>query len=58
LDVPQPTTIQTEPSGSNSSQVSTLFPVGDLIRALAIAAAIGLAGYIVYRRVKRKPIQS
>jgi virginiamycin B lyase len=59
LDVPPPTTIQTEPSGSSSSnQVSTIFQVGDLIRALAIAAAIGLASYIVYRTVKRKPIQS
>jgi virginiamycin B lyase len=58
LDVPQPTSIQTGPSASNSSQVSTLFEVRDLIRALAIAAAIGLGGYIVYRRVKRKPIQS
>jgi virginiamycin B lyase len=61
LDVPQqPATTQTGgESGSNSSsQVSTLFEVRDLIRALAIAAAIGLAGYIVYRRVKRKPIQA
>ncbi|HJU35054.1 MAG TPA: SMP-30/gluconolactonase/LRE family protein [Nitrososphaera sp.] len=58
LDVPQPTSIQPGPSASNSSQVSTLFGIGDLIRALAIAAAIGLAAYIVYRRVKRKPIQS
>jgi virginiamycin B lyase len=58
LDVPPPTSVQTGPSASNSSQVSTLFQVGDLIRVLAIAAAIGLASYIVYRRVKRKPIQS
>jgi virginiamycin B lyase len=58
LDVPPPTSIQTGPSPSNSSQASTLFEVRDLIRALAIAAAIGLAGYIVYRRIKRKPIQS
>jgi virginiamycin B lyase len=59
LDVPPPTTIQTEPSsGSSSNQVSTIFQLGDLIRVLAIAVAIGLASYIVYRRVKRKPIQS
>jgi virginiamycin B lyase len=58
LDVPPPTTIQTEPSGSSSNQVSTIFQVGDVIRVLAIAVAIGLASYIVYRRVKRKPIQS
>jgi hypothetical protein len=57
LDVPQPTSTQTGPSASNSSQASTLFEVRDLIRALAIAAAVGLAGYIVYRRVKRKPIR-
>jgi virginiamycin B lyase len=56
LDVPQPTSIQTGPSASNS-QPSTLFEIRDLIRALAIAAAIGLAGYIVYTRVKRKPIR-
>jgi virginiamycin B lyase len=58
LDVPQPATQTGGESGSNSGQVSTLFEVRDLIRALAIAAAIGLAGYIVYRRVKRKPIQA
>jgi virginiamycin B lyase len=58
LDVPQPTSVQTGPSASNSSQASTLFEVRDLIRALAIAAAVGLGGYIVYRRIKRKPIQS
>jgi hypothetical protein len=56
LDVLQPTSIQTGPSAGNS-QPSTLFEVRDLLRALAIAAAIDLAGYIVYRRIKRKPIQ-
>jgi virginiamycin B lyase len=53
LDVPQPTTsTQTGPSASNS-QPSTQFEVRDLVRGLAIAAAIGLGGYIVYRKVKR-----
>jgi virginiamycin B lyase len=52
LDVPQPTSTQTGPSASNS-QPSTQFEVRDLVRGLAIAAAIGLAGYIVYRKVKR-----
>ena len=56
LDVPQPAT-QTGESVSNS-QVSPLFEVRDIIRVLAIAAAIGLAGYIVHRKVKRRPIQS
>ena len=56
LDVPQPTTsTQTGPSASNGPP-STQFEVKDLVRGLAIAAAIGLAGYIVYRKVKRKPI--
>jgi virginiamycin B lyase len=60
LDVPQPPTTQTGPSsgGNSSSQISTLFEVRDLIRVVAIAAAISLAGYIVYRRIKRKPIQT
>jgi hypothetical protein len=61
LDVPQqPAATQTgagPQSGSNSGQVSTPFEVRDLIRVIAAAAAIGLAGYIVYRRVKRKPIR-
>jgi virginiamycin B lyase len=62
LDVPQQAATQTggagEQSGSNSGQVSTPFEVRDLIRILAIVAAISLAGYIIYRRVKRKPIQA
>jgi virginiamycin B lyase len=53
LDVPQPPSTQTGPSASNS-QPSTQFEVRDIVRGLAIAAAIGLAGYIVYRKVKRK----
>ena len=59
LDVPQPqaNTQTGEPSGSNA-QISALFEIRDVIRYVAIAAAVGLAGYIVYRRVKRKPIQS
>ena len=52
LNVPQPTNSQTGESGSNQS--STLFEIRDLVRALAIAAAVGLVGFIVYRRVKRK----
>ncbi len=56
LDIPQPT-IQTGESGSNS-QVSAPFEIRDLIRVLAIAAVIGLIGFVVYRRVKRKPTQS
>jgi virginiamycin B lyase len=58
LDVPQPATQTGGGSAGSSGQISTPFEVRDLIRALAIAAAIGLASYIVYRRVKRKPIQS
>jgi virginiamycin B lyase len=58
LDVPQPATQTRGGSAGSSGQISTPFEVRDLIRALAIAAAIGLASYIVYRRVKRKPIQS
>ena len=52
LNVPQPTNSQTGESASNQS--STLFEIRDLVRALAIAAVVGLAGFIVYRRVKRK----
>jgi streptogramin lyase len=55
LNVPQPASA-TQPSESITQ--STLFEVRDLIRMLAIAAAVGLASYIVYRRVKRKSIQS
>jgi hypothetical protein len=62
LDVPQLAATQTGgaggQSGSNSGQVSTPFEIRDLIRILAIVAAISLAGYIIYRRVKRKPIQA
>ena len=62
LDVPQLAATQTGgaggQSGSNSGQVSTPFEIRDLIRNLAIVAAISLAGYIIYRRVKRKPIQA
>jgi virginiamycin B lyase len=57
LDVPQPPTSETGGrSESNSTPVSTMLGVRDLIKVLAIGAAIGLAGYIVYRKVKRKPI--
>jgi virginiamycin B lyase len=56
LDVPQPATQTGEP-GTNS-QTPALYEIRDLIRYLAIAAVVGLVGYIVYRRVKRKPIQS
>ena len=52
LDVTQPA-IQTGESGSNS-QVSAPFEIRDLGRALAIVAVVGLVGFIVYRRVKRK----
>ena len=55
LDVPQPAT-QAGESGS-ITQVSP-FQIRDVIRVAAIAAAVGLAGYIVYRKVKGKPIQS
>jgi len=62
LDVPQLAATQTGGAGgqseSNSGQVSTPFEIRDLIRILAIVAAISLAGYIIYRRVKRKPIQA
>ena len=52
LNVPQPTNGQTGESASNQS--STLFEIRDLVRAIAIAAVVGLVGFIVYRRVKRK----
>jgi virginiamycin B lyase len=59
LDVPQPSaTIQTGESGNGSSQLSMPFDLRDLVRALAIAAIVGLVGFIVYRRVKRKPAPS
>lgn len=60
LDVPQPSaTTQTGESGNaSSSQLSTPLDVRDIVRALAIAAIVGLIGFIVYRKVKRKPIQS
>ena len=61
LDVPQPATAAQKGLSESNSQVSTLSEVRDLIRVVAIAAAVaavGLAGYIVYRRVKRKPTQS
>ena len=52
LNVPQPTNGQTGESASNQS--STLFEIRDLVRPIAIAAVVGLVGFIVYRRVKRK----
>lgn len=55
LDVPQPAT---QAGGSGSNSPAAQFEVRDIIRVVAIAAAVGLAGYIVYRRIKRKPIQS
>lgn len=55
LDVPQPATYTGE-SGSNS-EISALFAI-QVVRVLAIAAVIGLVGFIVYKRVKKKPIQS
>jgi hypothetical protein len=64
LDVPQQLATQTGTGGgqsgsSNSGQVSSPSEVRDLIRIVAAVAAIGLAGYIIYRRVvKRKPIQA
>ncbi|HKZ60838.1 MAG TPA: hypothetical protein VJZ68_00275 [Nitrososphaera sp.] len=59
LDVPQPSaTTQTGESGNTSTQLPTPFDVRDRVRALAIAAIVGLVGFIVYRKVKRKPTQS
>jgi virginiamycin B lyase len=57
LDVPQPAT-QTGGSGIANNQLSAPFDVRDLVRVLAIAAVVGLVGFIVYRRVKRKPTPS
>jgi virginiamycin B lyase len=53
LDVPQPAT-QTGGSGIGNNQLSAPFDVRDLVRILAIAAIVGLVGFIVYRRVKKK----
>lgn len=65
LDVPQPAPTQTEgapqSSSGNNIPTSALFDIRDMIRVLAAAAAVGLAGYIVYTKVKgrkKKPAQS
>ena len=55
LNVPQPPT-QTGGSG-NTSQVPSPLQVQDIIKALAIAAIIGLVGFAIYKRVKRKSQQ-
>ncbi|MGI0013593.1 MAG: hypothetical protein ACREBU_09155, partial [Nitrososphaera sp.] len=52
LDVPEPVSQTGESGGSNPP--STAFGLQDLIRMLAIAAATGLVGLIIYVRVKRK----
>jgi virginiamycin B lyase len=57
LDVPQPAT-QTGGSGIANNQLSAPFDGQDLVRVLAIAAVVGLVGFILYRRVKRKPASS
>jgi virginiamycin B lyase len=61
LDVPQPAApAQTEEprSSNNNAPVYAPFDARDMVRVLAIAAAIGLAGYIVYTRVKGRKKKS
>lgn len=59
LDVPKPSeTTQPGESGNASSQLPSPLDVRDVVRALAIAAIVGLVGFIVYRRLKRKPSPS
>lgn len=55
LDVPQPAT-QTGGALENNSQEPNPFQIQDLIKALSVAAIVGLVGYIIYKRIKgRKP---
>lgn len=57
LDIPTSASQRGGPGGA-INQLSTPFDVRDLVRVLAVAAIVGLVGFIVYRRVRRKPALS
>jgi virginiamycin B lyase len=54
LDVPQPAT-QTGGALENGGQTPTPLHIQDLIKGLSVAAIVGLVGFIIYKRIKRKP---
>ena len=54
LDVPTPIGQNKNPSNTVVEQVSTESLLRDIVRILAASVAVGLVGYLIYRRVRKK----
>lgn len=54
LDVPAPSSQNNNPSNTVTEQVSTDSLIRDITRILAASVAVGLVGYLIYRRVRKK----